>query len=390
MNPLLLTGFGISIDVNKAHLTIKQKDNVKEFEPHRIPYDYIVIDGHYGSISFEAMRWLSKHDVSIALLNWNGNLLSTTVSQETLNAQLKVKQYEKYLNPESRLYIAGQIVKQKVKSSLSLLKTLSNFYDIDLSTINKEIERVDYDNINSLMMYEGRIASAYWSELTKIFNSLAKDFHFEGRKNLSYSWNMNASDPINALLNYGYAILESIIRKDINTIGLDVSIGYLHEIAPSKHPLVYDLQELFRYVVDYSVIELLETKLKKSDFITTENYHIRLKPNTAKLLIEKIKNNFNQRYEFRNKQYALENIMFENIRELNRYIIGNSKSLEFTIPDIEIKRNDNSRIRERIISIDPEKRKELKINKSTLWYQQKKIKEGKSIKIYNKTKMKIK
>ena len=29
--------------------------------------------------------------------------------------------------------------------------------------------------------------------------------------------------------------------------------------------------------------------------------------------------------------------------------------------------------------LDPEKRKELKINKSTLWYQQKKIKEGKSI-----------
>jgi len=145
---------------------------------------------------------------------------------------------------------------------------------------------------------------------------------------------------------------------------------------------------LFRYVIDYSVIELLETKLKKSDFITTENYHIRLKPNTAKLLIEKIKNNFNQRYEFRNKQHT-ENIMFENIRELSRYVIGNSKSLEFTIPDIEIKRNDNSQIRDKILSIDPEKRKELKINKSTLWYQQKKIKEGKTIKIYNKTKVKI-
>jgi len=41
------------------------------------------------------------------------------------------------------------------------------------------------------------------------------------------------------------------------------------------------------------------------------------------------------------------------------------------------------------MSIDPEKRKELKINKSTLWYQQKKIKEGKTIKVYNKNKGKI-
>ena len=149
------------------------------------------------------------------------------------------------------------------------------------------------------------------------------------------------------------------------------------------------MQELFRYVIDYPVIELLETKLKKLDFIKTENYHISLKPKTAELLIEKIKNNFNQRYEFRNKQYALENIMFENIRELSRYITGNSKQLEFSIPDILIKRNDNSQVRDKIMSINPEKRKESKINKSTLWYQQRKIKEGETIKVYYENMVKI-
>ena len=200
---------------------------------------------------------------------------------------------------------------------------------------------------------------------------------------------MNASDPINALLNYGYSILESMIRKDINTIGLDVSIGCLHEIAPSQHPFVYDLQELFRYVVDYSVIEILETRLKKSDFITTENYHIRLKPNTAKLLIEKIKDNFSKRYELRNKQHTLENIMFKNVRELSRYISGKTRELEFEIPDIVISRNDTIDVQNKIMSINPEKRRALKINKSTLWYQQKKIKEGNTVKMYNKTKVRI-
>ena len=58
---------------------------------------------------------------------------------------------------------------------------------------------------------------------------------------------------------------------------------------------------MFRYVVDYSVIELLETKLKTSDFKITKNCHIRLKPETAEILIEKIKNNFNTRYEFKKK-----------------------------------------------------------------------------------------
>ena len=81
--------------------------------------------------------------------------------------------------------------------------------------------------------------------------------------------------------------------------------------------------------------------------------------------------------------------MFENVRELSKHILDKIKSLEFRIPDLTISRNDNTQVRERIVSIDPEKRKELKINKSTLWYQQKKIKEGKPIKVYNKTRVRI-
>ena len=53
-----------------------------EFYPHQIDYDSIVIDGHTGSISFEAIRWLMKHGINLTMLNWNGNLLSTTIPKE--------------------------------------------------------------------------------------------------------------------------------------------------------------------------------------------------------------------------------------------------------------------------------------------------------------------
>lgn len=46
-------------------------------------------------------------------------------------------------------------------------------------------------------------------------------------------------------------------------------------------------------------------------------------------------------------------------------------------------------MRNQIMSIEPEKRKDLKINKSTLWYQQKKIKAGKTLKVYNRTRVRI-
>ena len=79
------------------------------------------------------------------------------------------------------------------------------------------------------------------------------------------------------MLNYGYAILESEVKKDLNSIGLDPSISFLHELSNSRASLVYDIQELYRWLVDLSVIQLLEEKkLKKADFIVTENYNIRL------------------------------------------------------------------------------------------------------------------
>ena len=88
------------------------------------------------------------------------------------------------------------------------------------------------------MTYEGRIAGIYLENLTKIFNKLNPEFNFTGRKNKSNSRNYNPSDEINALLNYGYAILESEIRKAINAVGLDYSIGFLYEINQSRTPLV--------------------------------------------------------------------------------------------------------------------------------------------------------
>ena len=106
--------------------------------------------------------------------------------------------------------------------------------------------------------------------------------------------------------------------------------------------------------------------MKKSDFITTENYHIRLRPDTAKLLIEKIMNNFNRRYSFNNKQHTLENIMFENVRILGKYLSGKTNVLKFSIPDLKITRLDSQDIGSKIMSIDPQKQKALKINKSIL------------------------
>ena len=409
MNPLIITGFGTSINVDKRKLIItnKLKGTRLEFYPHKINHDGIIIDGHTGNITFEAMRWLSKHNINLTLLNWNGQLLANMMPEQPKSGKLRIKQYQKYLDSQIRFEIALKIVQCKVEHSLNMLEELSRFYEsVDIAKIRKSVEKEDLfllsimknfkkqdisKPIKQLMTYEGRIAQIYYENLVKIFNQLNPEFNFTGRKNKSNSRNYNASDEVNALLNYGYAILESEIRKAINGIGLDYSNGFLHEINQSRTPLVYDIQELFRWLIDISVIQLLEEKkIKKSDFIITENYHTRLGEDIAKSLIAKINSNFNAKYNYKNgKNYSYQIILQDNIQQLSNFIIDKKKEFDFVIPKMKLNRNDDLELREKILSMTTEERKRLGINKSTLWYIKKNLSEGKTSKIYDKILLKI-
>ena len=378
-----------------------------EFFPHKINHDGIIIDGHTGNITFEAMRWLSKHNINLTLLNWNGQLLANVMPEQPKSGKLRVKQYQKYLNDTDRFEIALKIVQCKVEHSLNLPEQLSRFYEsVDIISIRKSAEKEDLflldimknsekqdisKSIKQLMTYEGRIAGIYHENLTAIFNQLNPEFNFTGRKNKSNSRNYNASDEINALLNYGYAILESEIRKAINAIGLDYSIGFLHEINQSRTPLVYDVQELFRWLIDVSVIQLLEEKkIKKPNFIITENYHTRLGEDVAKLLIEKINSNFNARYNYKNgKNYSYQIILQDNLQQLANFVVNKEKEFDFVIPKIKLNRNDELELREKILNMTPEERKKLGINKSTLWYIKQNMSKGKKSSLYQKVLLKI-
>lgn len=161
--------------------------------------------------------------------------------------------------------------------------------------------------------------------------------------------------------------------------------------APAKTPLVYDVQELFRWLVDLSVLQLLEEKkLKKSDYIVTENYHLRLKPATAEMLIEKIRLNMDTKVPYKNsKQYSYQSILLDCVQQLANYIIGKGKDLQLTVPLTKIQRTDQLEVRHKIMTLSPAQRKSLGINKSTFWYQQKKIQEGKKIKLYSKVLQKL-
>jgi CRISPR-associated protein Cas1 len=114
---------------------------------------------------------------------------------------------------------------------------------------------------------EGRVARRYWETFGKV---LPEHLDFQGRMTSSHQ--KNASDPVNLALNYGYGFLEGEVRKAINSVGLEPSVGFLHDFSDyqTKQSLVYDLQEPFRLLSDISVIHAFESEaLQLSDFYFT-------------------------------------------------------------------------------------------------------------------------
>lgn len=53
--------------------------------------------------------------------------------------------------------------------------------------------------------------------------------------------NRHATHPVNAMLSYAYAVLESQVRIATVAQGLDPTIGYLYTCRPGRAAFVYDL-----------------------------------------------------------------------------------------------------------------------------------------------------
>ena len=107
-------------------------------------------------------------------------------------------------------------------------------------------------------------------------------------------------------------------------------------------------------------------------------------------MIEKINSNFNARYNYKNsKQYSYQSILQDNLQQLSNFIVNKKREFEFTIPKMKLNRNDGLELRNSNLNMTPEERKEIGINKSTLWYIKKNLSEGKTCKMYDKILLKI-
>ncbi len=95
-------------------------------------------------------------------------------------------------------------------------------------------------------------------------------WHSVGQRSSPYhlAGNRNAAHPVNAILNYAYAVLESEIRIKAISEGYDPTIGIMHEGSDGSSKFIFDLMEPERPKVDRAVLDFVKGNVfDPADFI---------------------------------------------------------------------------------------------------------------------------
>jgi CRISPR-associated protein Cas1 len=361
-------------------------ESVYRFRPRRFPYTSIVIDGHSGYVSLQAFHWLSRNKVPVLLMNLDGTVISSILPPMPVKADLRAAQIQAANDPKKKYTIAKALVEAKIGRSLQVLDWLGHRYDIQRGI---QVTRLESSKLRrattvaDLRVVEGRVARRYWEAFGKV---LPEHLDFQGRMTSSHQ--NNASDPVNLALNYGYGILEGEVRKAINAVGLEPSVGFLHDFSDyqTKQSLVYDLQEPFRWISDISVIEAFESEaLKLSDFYFTGNdYRYRFEPEAKQRFISLIRERFNSGVIYRGRVLKWETVIEQKTIELGRSLIGRTPTLEFVEPEPNPETEGDRELRARILSMTQSEARELGIGKSTLHYLRRNARKRSPIIVYAK------
>jgi CRISPR-associated protein Cas1 len=323
---LIVDGWGKFLGADHDQIIVKEKGRVV----HRcLPRDLrqVVFSGK-GALSTEAVALLSLHGVDVLFLDWKGEVLAHFFPPELRTVYTRKEQYAAY-NDQRGVALAQEFVAAKTNNQRAVLGSLAKRrVDTDprvaqvLYAARQAIGQIplfqtDELHIDSvrekLMAYEASVAKIYWSALAVLF----KDWKFSVRSG------RYATDPINALLNYGYAMLQGETERCIHFAGLDPHGGFLHADRPGRTSLALDLMEEFRQqIVDKTVFNMVtRNMLSPAEFDTIEGV-AHMHDRVRKLLQARIGTRFEEYVRVGSERMLWCNLILKQAHAIAKFLRG--------------------------------------------------------------------
>ena len=308
--PLVLSGHGIRLHIDRGTLLIKcgfthypQKAEEYRFFPQdrQLPSRIVILDGD-GSITFDALEWLSQQQVPLVQISWRGEIASVGGAYYAAAPDL-VKHQIEIRNSGEGFEFSKWLIQKKIENCRATIRHISKnskdaqpFLD-QLKTQEMDIFAKRPANLGALLGMEGAAALTYfryWQTLPLRWKGLGRkpipeEWLRIGSRTASHEKNQLARHPVNAILNYAYGVLENQVRGCIVTKGLDPTIGYMHLSGNNRHALVFDLMEPVRPIMDRKILEFITQRIfSPDDFILNKNGVCRLHPQFARVLVKAV------------------------------------------------------------------------------------------------------
>lgn len=310
--PLILTGHGVSLKVDKSTLLVRdgfthypQRQEIRRFFPGDLetPQRIVMVDGS-GQLTFDALNWLSEQGVHLVRINWRGDVVCVMAANGYSADPTKLEwQRRTRANDKARLKFACDLIRRKLVASLDTLDAIipaSPVRDTAEARARDAIARIDSGAVNDIAQLrglEGPCAFAYFNA----WAGLAMNWKSETRHPVPPQWheyrqrstllsgvkgkNRKADHPINAMLNYAYAMIESELRIKAAAEGYDPMAGIYHHAAKGSPAYVFDLMEPERPRVDRAVLKFaLSGRFAAADFVLRKDGVCRLGPQLAKVI----------------------------------------------------------------------------------------------------------
>lgn len=309
-NVKLLRGYGISISLKNNKIVLRNGRDVfsgisdtEEWFVTKIPYEKIIVSGR-GYFSTEAIKLLNENNKNVILTDTYGHPISyiNGMMESLTGTKYRIAQYDAFRNPEICEKLAKRTVQQKIESQIRFLKmTQNNSVSEGILKLERHLSELECSDHSTIEAGVGRI---YFREFAKL---IPAKYGFESR-NQSGTGNSKrrAGDVINGLLNYGYTVLAGEISKFVCGFGLDPYYGFYHKSHTGFQPLVYDIIEPFRWLVDYSVWKIATNKdhkqrIRLKDYVFTKNGSIVLDENLIRRFLERLEKTFQMEREYKFK-----------------------------------------------------------------------------------------
>jgi CRISP-associated protein Cas1 len=222
----------------------------------------VVVHGNVD-ISSGLLRELLWHRVPTIWCSSRGRVMGWANSTARPNGGPRVRQH--VLSEQGHLGLAQGFVTAKICNQATLLRRHGSAPDAVRALRNLQRTAAATTCVQDLYGIEGDAAARYFDSFTTMLSDRVRR---EEGLDLVTRTRRPAKDPINASLNYCYALLLADVIRAIVACGLDPNAGFLHSSQRNKPALALDLCEEFRAPVADSVVigAFNNGELKRKDF----------------------------------------------------------------------------------------------------------------------------